>query len=396
MIATQSGVGIKLNGSSSEHIGAASGPTTIAGNFIGLSADGTEEFGNYEAAVLGAPQENTASTVGPGEVTVGGSGPGEANYIVGGETSIELTGAEKARIVGNEIGYRPGRVAGSAPERFGIRLLSEGVTERAAVLGNEINAEGAVGVDNEAAGAEISGNTIFEASNGIEGSGDDTGIPNTITSNQVIFADASGIRIDNGGNSVFGNTVIKAGRFGIYLDEHANHNVIGSDAPGAENVIAATGNRGEPDGGAIVVNGLSSSLNEITGNVGSGNQGPFIQLMKVENSEPTTPNQGISPPAITTALQGTVSGAAQPNATVRLFEKAEAEAGELLALVVVVKADGSGNWTAKFAKEEVGTLVAATQTSVLGGTSEVSTPAALAFEPRRRPAAVGMPRRRPR
>lgn len=381
VIVTQGGVGIKLHGSVSDHLGAATGPTTILGNYIGLAPLGAASLGFQEVDIEGTPQSGGLSTTGPGEVTIGGEGARRRNYLIGGEATVLTRGAQALRVEGNEIGYSTGHTPSEAPEEVGIGLNSTGVTVPAVIRGNRINAEGANGIENEFVGAEIAGNEIVEPSKGIAVSGADVGAPNAITGNTVIEAGGSGILINNDANKVAGNVITKAGRFGIYVDEAADHNVIGSDAPGAPNTITGTANRGEPDGGAILVNGVSSSLNEIAANVGSGNQGPFIQLTKVENSEPTKPNQGILPPTITTAMQGSASGTAQANATVRLFRKATAEPGELAALITVVQANSSGTWTAKFPPEAVGTLIAATQTSTVGGTSEVSAPKAAEADP---------------
>ena len=87
----------------------------------------------------------------------------------------------------------------------------------------------------------------------------------------------------------------------------------------------------------------------------------------VPHGGPEEPNGGIKPPTFATVLQSTASGTAEAGATVRLFNKAAAEAGELGALIAVTKADALGNWTATFtAKQPAGTLVTATQTGNVG------------------------------
>jgi hypothetical protein len=88
---------------------------------------------------------------------------------------------------------------------------------------------------------------------------------------------------------------------------------------------------------------------------------------------------------VNTALQSSAGGTAAPNTTVRIFTKTSTEAGELGALLVVTKADGAGAWSATYATQPVGTLVAATQTTNAGtaiaGTSEVGVPVAASAGP---------------
>jgi CSLREA domain-containing protein len=375
------GAGIELTGTASEHIGAATGPTTISGNYIGLGPDGTTTVGSYEYGIFGAPQVNGSSTLGPGEVTIGGVGSTEANYIVGGETGIEMEGAGGLQVDDNEIGYTAGLAQTDTPSEVAIRLVSHGVTEGAVVFGNRVNAEGANGIENEFAGAEIYGNEILEASRGVMVKAPSEGIGNKIFANNLVES-GIGIWVDNDANEILGNTVTKTRRFGIYLEENADHNVIGGDEAAAENTISGTGNVGENEAGAIVITGFPTSRNEVRSNVGTENQERFIQLAKVENSQPTEPNGGIEPPTLTSAQSIASGTGAKPDATVRVFTKASTEEGELKAEIGKATADSAGNWTVTFQeKVPVRTLIAATQTSSDGGTSEVSAPVSAAADP---------------
>jgi hypothetical protein len=146
--------------------------------------------------------------------------------------------------------------------------------------------------------------------------------------------------------------------------------VIGGGSAPEENVIEDSG------GPAIEI--LEEALEpgsttEITRNRGSGNGGPFIDLV-------AGANEGIEPPVVSAAKQSSASGTALPGATVRVFRKASAEAGQLQAFLAEVVADGSGNWNATFGSVPAGTLVTATQTNENSATSELASPVAAASE----------------
>jgi hypothetical protein len=81
-------------------------------------------------------------------------------------------------------------------------------------------------------------------------------------------------------------------------------------------------------------------------------------------------------------MQSSATGTARPDSTVRIFSKASAEPGELASLLEVVHADATtGVWNATYATVPVGTLVAATETSTEGATSEVSEPSPATADP---------------
>jgi hypothetical protein len=87
---------------------------------------------------------------------------------------------------------------------------------------------------------------------------------------------------------------------------------------------------------------------------------------------------------------------------VRVFRKASPEVGELESFLGEAVADGSGQWSVAYASRiPAGTIVAATQTNTLGGTSElatavtVPTPPAPAPPPAPRPSPCTCPAPRP-
>jgi hypothetical protein len=113
---------------------------------------------------------------------------------------------------------------------------------------------------------------------------------------------------------------------------------------------------------------LEPSYNEVARNHGDENAALFIDLIGV------LANDGILPPAFATSQQSSANGTgAEAGATIRVFRKGEPGSGEIESFLAQATADGSGNWKVSYpASIPAGTLVAATQTSVEGGTSELA------------------------
>ena len=266
----------------------------------------------------------------------------------------------------------------ASPQEGAILVDSTGVTQKATISGNRLVLEpDPVGIETVADGATIVGNRIEGSFAGIKTRGADPNRGNLIQGNVIENADVFGIRLFNDSNVVIGNTIFNPGHSGV-VSEGGNHNRIGGDLAAEENEI--TGSGGE---GAIIIAGLEAQRNEVAANHGSGNEQAFLSLFPQSSSEKL--NGGIEPPVFGTVLQSSAAGTAKPGATVRIFRKATAEAGELASLLAVVVADGSGNWKATFTQVPVGTRVAATATSDAGtpegGTSEVSAPKTVAADP---------------
>jgi hypothetical protein len=376
VIATEGGNAVDLTGVSGQGVKAASGPTWIRGNYIGLAADGVDDAGENSYGVFAAPTE-FGCEAGPADVTVGGAAPTETNYIEGGTTGVFAEGAENFRASGNEIGIAADGSAVESPSSTAISLCAAGVTRPAHVSANDmILEEHGIGIESDFGEAEIAGNSIEGGQIGVFVLGEGEGSGDLISANTVTDPEFDGIRVLSGDNVLIGNSINDAAAIGINL-EGADHNRIGGDLAGEENNIDGSG------GGAILIEGEEALRDEVAGNIGSGNAGAFIQLIGTQPGE--RPNAGVEPPILGTVLQSSATGTAEPGATVRIFSKASAEAGELASLLAVVKADALGNWKASYAKVPVATLVAATQTSDAGtaeaGTSEVSAPDAAAADP---------------
>jgi Right handed beta helix region len=415
----EEGADIDLSGFVGEEISPATGPTPIRGNYLGLSPDGTAAIGRAEDAIYAGSAG--AVEPGPGGVIVGGEDPvTEGNYLDKVEEfGIFAQSAAGLEVLGNGFGIL---FDGAITDRAGqvsVYAESKNLPEGALIAGNAIAPGPTIGVESRFTGSEILENEIVEGQFGIRAKEDDGGVGNVIKGNTLIEAGAAesgaGIMVENNanliaGNSiaeapgagvfvdgedssnqseanvVIGNTITEAGEVGIFFGSNANHNRIGGDNPGEANTIFGSGTAlpTEPTFGAITMFGREGRVNEFAANNGSGNVGAFIKVLQNNPNEPL-PNRGIQPPSPATVHQSSASGTSEPNATVRIFQKASAEEGELGGLLAVVKADATGSWTATYATQPVGTLIAATQTTEAGtpeaASSVVSAPTAAIADP---------------
>ena len=377
---TPGGLAIDLAGEAFESTTAASGPTVIRGNYLGLGADGSTLVGNSLVAVLAAPSSGLC-VAGPGDVTVGGLEPGDANFIEGGIEGIYAEAADNFRAIGNAIGIAPDGSASASPEHMAIALCNSGVSEPSRVAGNRMMlGPDTVGVASDAGRAQIVGNSIKGGLIGVLTAGESTGAGDLIQGNSVTGTDNQGILIAADSNVIVGNTIIGSEWSGIEVEEGGEHNRVGGDLAGEANTINEAGH-GNP-GSAIAIEGAESSRNEVAANTGFGNAGAFIELLGHSHAE--IPN-GLAPPTVSAALQSSATGTAVAGTKVRVFSKATSEAGELGGFLGFATTDSAGVWKATFATVPVGTLIAATQTSNAGtpaaGTSEVSAPVAATADP---------------
>ncbi|HVD40185.1 MAG TPA: CSLREA domain-containing protein [Solirubrobacterales bacterium] len=352
----------------------ASGPTLVAGNHIGLGVTGMTAIPNAQRGVLVGDAD---------EASIGGSSSGYGNHINGGFIGV-LAGASADDLVvdSNQIGLN-GAGDPLSPPSEGVNVSSEGISglnHETEIQGNAIVGTG-VGITQHSVGAFIEENEIVDPGIGIYTYGFVGAHGNLIANNAIVSASQQGMLLENDDNFVIGNEVLESGSAGIrvqpFLTIGVSANQIGGDSKSEENLIVQSG------GPAIEIEDFETENNEVGRNVGSENNGPFIDLISTEpGTEPNGPNEGIKPPAIGSAKQSSASGSgAQPGATVRVFRKANAEAGELEAFLAETVVDGSGNWSAAFSSAiPAGTLVTATQTNTSGGTSELATPVAAAAE----------------
>ncbi len=368
------------------------GQTTIEGNFVGISATGTDlgtggiEVGNAD------------------DVTVGGDAS-RRNYVT---TEIHAdTGATGFDAVANFVGLNP---AGTArfDDSATIRIGTQGSPiTGASVIGNRVarlNSGGAgAAIDLAAASSIVRGNVIGIGIGGENVGGGTTGIfVNGGSANQIGGSDVGeGNVIGNAGTAVLvgGSGSTYAGNVigtdatetqahpvtlnGILLNGGSS-NVVGGTTAASENVI-----NNVPDD-AIRVSGNNNDFNRILRNRGTAAVGhEFVDLGAIGpgNGGGNGPNQDIERPTITAgATSEQVSGTgALAGATVRVFRTASTTPPatgprDVIAYVGQATANGSGAWTLNCPSAgcEVGLpgagQVTANQTSTTGNSSEMAAP----------------------
>jgi hypothetical protein len=358
---------IDLVGTSVEEEAPATGPTQVEGNYVGLDADGEEaaNAATYDIRVNGADG-----------VTIGGEENGQANYIVGGGTAIYHQDGEDFAAIGNVIGDGPTAADVDAPGLgvfvYGFQLGTEGV-DPAIVSKNVFDMEGGIGIEEVFGSAEIEDNFIEGAEVGIFTFGDPPGAGNLIQSNVIGESSTNGILIEGDFNTVLDNSIYGSGEAGVLIQDPTafplvitTGNLIGGTSADEENTIRESG---EAAIEIIDVSGNTEedSYNAVGRNKGDSNAGRFIELGGNANA-------GIEPPNFASQKTSASGSGAEPNATIRVFRKKTSELGEIESFLGETEADGSGNWKVTYAAAiPAGTNVAATQTSVLGGTSELET-----------------------
>jgi CSLREA domain-containing protein len=353
--------GVDLEGEGEE---TPAGSTSVLGNYIGVSAEGATPVSNVEAGV------NVGEAP---HALVGGPSAGEANRINGGSVGV-LAGpaAGDLAVRGNRIGAGPSGTDTLSPPGDGIVVDSAELaspTLEAEIAGNEIRMEGGVAILQRGQGAWIRGNEISGAQTGIR-----TSVPseygNVVEGNRIDGSTVSGILIENNLNEVVGNEVTGTGGAGIWIQgivSEATRNSVGGDTGNDENTIDGSA------GAAIEISDKEETDNEAARNHGTGNGGPFIDLVAASPATEVGPNRGIKPPAFSTSTQTGASGGAKAGATVRVFRKQTSAAGELESFLGEAAADSNGSWSLAYDGEiPAGTIVAATQTKE-GATSELTT-----------------------
>jgi CSLREA domain-containing protein len=371
--ATSYGIDLQGNGGNEEP---ATGPTTIQGNYVGLNAAGTAVVANASYGIWSVE----AKAVRIGRKAVGGSN-GEANFFAGGGTGIYHTDGEGFAARGNIFGSSP-TGADLTPPGLGIFVycleLGTNGGDPVIVDGNVFRMEGGIGIESVFANADITTNFIEGAETGIFTRGDPPGAGNVIEGNVIGESPVNGILIENDFNTVVGNAIYDSGAAGVRIQDpngfpilSSTDNLIGGTSEEEENTIR------ESSGDAIEIVDLSvsedeDSQNAVGRNKGDENAGLFIDLVG-------TANAGVLPPTFATLQQSSASGSGVGAfATIRVFRKAEAIPGEIESTLAETTADGSGNWKVTYPTIPTGTLVAATQTSAEGATSELAIQAASA------------------
>jgi CSLREA domain-containing protein len=363
LISGSASAGVDLEGDGGDEAPAVR--TTISGNHIGLDATGTAAIPNLQGIHVGA----AAQTL------IGGPKMGSANRINGGAVAVSAgPNAGDLVVRGNLIGLDTTGQATLAPPNVGIAVNSVELGDpqlEALIVDNEIGMEGGRGIVQRGLGGVISGNEVFGAETGIFTTQETQENGNLIQGNYLEALELNAILVENDFNEIRGNEIFGAGAAGVRIQGSApfgvSGNLVGGDAPNDENVIVGAG------GPAIEILDVEATLNEVARNRGSANGGRFIGLVPFAPGEAEGPNEGIQPPAFAGATEGGAGGSAEPGARVRVFGKEVADPGELDSFLGETIAGAGGEWEVVYGTPiGAGEIVAATQTSKAGGTSELS------------------------
>lgn len=372
--------------------------TTVKGNLIGTDSTGNTAVGNTDSGVFVAADNNRIGIAGTGNVISGNGGSGvevddagdadgaiiEANRIGtnGGGTaplpnSLAGIAAREAVTVGG-TGAGAGNLI-SANTGPGLRLDGVDPGQTSIVRGNTIGLDltGTTSLGNTGSGIVVEAGPMGFPTDATVG-GAAAGAGNLISANNENGVLSEGTGVEIAGNRIGvksdGTSAAGNGFSGIRLGPAAQGNSIGGDSAAEENSIFNSG------GDAIAVIGAASG-NQIKRNFGAGNADLFIDLGNDGVGNPGSVQGGVVAPTITAAGPLLARGTAAAGATVRVFSKATAVNGELEGYLGSATADGSGHWRADYDAGPIplsnAKRVVATQTTVLGNTSELFDPPVL-------------------
>jgi parallel beta-helix repeat protein len=288
---TQQGSGVNITG-----LGLGAKPNSgnlVAGNYIGVGADGTTTIPNYYGVLISGTQAGATTNT-----TIGGPTAASRNVIAGNGSNgvrVEGSGTNNTTIANNWIGLNasgaplgngdegvlvrnnattttvgPGNAIAAAI-RDGVRLSTSNNVVKGNFIGTNTtgtatstsfsNNQVSVRVDNSSTGNRIGGTTA--ADRNVIALGDEgkaialTGISQGTQSNSTTVQ-GNYIGVTASGSAPLSNPP-PAGSSGIIIDMGSSNNIIGGAAAGAGNII------GGADYG-IQISGTGANNNQVKGN----------------------------------------------------------------------------------------------------------------------------------
>jgi parallel beta-helix repeat protein len=368
--------------------------TTIAGNTIGLGADGRTPLANDSGGiwllggasntVVGGPTAAARNVI-SGNGTAGSqfgqgiylaSAPSDPlttnNTIQGNYIGVDATGNRPA---GN---YRQGILVGAGAQNNVVGGAAPGA-------GNVITYNGLGGIRIDSSGNQVAGNLIGVGADGVTQLGNQLngvrvgGDHNTIgPANKIGYNQQSGIMLSGFATTVLSNTLLVNARSGICVAGPSNTlrgNLIQSNGGGGSTwpdcairagiVITGTNDTlvSENDildnnaAGVVVYGGAGNRIlaNSISGNLSAG-----IQLVSGGNN-------GVAPPRLSLVTTTTVSGSACPFCRVEVFTDTGDEGKDFLGATT---ASSNGQFSQSLAPAaQPGRHITATHTDSNGNTS---------------------------
>jgi hypothetical protein len=362
---------------------------TIAGNWIGIDADGVGrvDFSSGAGVDLSGIFGPTSGNL------IGGATPADRNVIASSWMGVKISfhGASNNSIIGNYIGTDP---SGTLPRGNGFSGIDIFNSTNLTIIGNLLAASKAAGgagvningttggiIQSNAIGTDVSGEyDLGHVSHGINAV---TATGLRISGNRICNNRGCGIQLQGGlGSIVEGNLIGTDTTYlrpmgnlqsGIYLN-NSSSNRLGGTLPGAANVI-----RYNSDAGVKVSLGTNNliSANSIFDNGGLG-----ILLAAGGNLSQSSPGlSGASTLYGSTQIQGSLSNQ-PPNSLVRLeffasdtWDPLWTSEGQVYlgSSSVTTDAEGHTAFTATLpVSPDFGTLITATATDPAGNTSQFS------------------------
>src|SRR5262249_44922223 len=203
--------------------------TVVAGNDIGVGADGATNLGNrnYGVVLLGRAVNTT----------IGGPTAADRNVIAGnaGYGALVSFGGP-ATIQGNYIGTNAAGSAAVPNTSDGVRIAARGSTGggKVSVAGNVISGNGGAGIFSSRTDVLIRGNYLGVGADGLTGIGNQRGIfMDNPTGTQLVTIGGAGA---GARNVISGNTLHGIDLFGVASGALVQGNFIGTDASGGVGV----------------------------------------------------------------------------------------------------------------------------------------------------------------
>jgi parallel beta-helix repeat protein len=372
--------------------------STIAGNIIGLAADGMTPLSNTNGGIFvrgGSSQNLIGGTTPAARNVIAGNGDasspyGQGIYVTDAGTTYNLI---QGNFVGMVTDARGASV--SRPNRnYGIQISFDAsdnlIGGSVAGAGNVIvaNIFGGVRIDSPA--NQVAGNWIGigadgttsmpNQNNGVRVQGDNNTVgPGNIIANHPL----SGIMLNGQNTQIISNTVEANERSGMC--------VAGANALVSGNLVRNNGNGSGPWSecdlrGGIVIDQASNAVvqsNTVRTNqdagitVQGGTRNKLLANSISDNAEAGIMlvdggNNGIAPPQLQRVSTTGVQGTGCPNCHVELYSDA---ANEGQYFIGATTAQSDGTFTASFAADDLkGTYLTATMTDASGNTSAFTAP----------------------
>lgn len=285
------------NGGSGIELSFDASGNTVAGNFIGLAADGLSALGNDDAGVLTHLANVIGGTApGSGNVISHNAGPGvevadDDNLVQGNLIGLDVTGSIAA---GNgDAGvffFTPGSIASLVG---GTTPAARNVISANATSGIEVRIGRDTLIQGNRIGTDAAG--LADLGNGATGVLISTGIETTIggvtagAGNLISGNTLDGVHLSTPDHKVLGNWVgvdatgkAALGNSGVGISAGSARSIVGGSEAGAGNLVGASGSHGILIGTDSLVQGNTVGT-DTTGTVdlGNGGAGVFIAGVRI-------------------------------------------------------------------------------------------------------------------